>query len=167
VILPTDTPTATPTSTPVPVHGGGFLTYRAQNGGGVGIYLQPPEGDPVPLVTGKDDADVLAYTQAGGGRYALWVVQGGTQYVTLVQTNGAIIRENINDGWQTIVDADWTPDGQNLIVEVQNDGNVRYAYLNAGGDVVSNPNFNAIVITPVIIQPIATLPMIIITPPSP
>lgn len=167
VVVPTDTPTPTPTNTPVPVHGGGSLTYRAQTGEGVAVYLQGAEGNPVALVSGKEDADVLDYTEAGGGRYALWVVEGGTQYVSLVQANGTPIRENVNDGWESVVDADWTPDGQHLIVEVQSGDNVSYAYLNANGDVVGNPNFNAIVITPVIIQPIATLPMIIITPPSP
>jgi eukaryotic-like serine/threonine-protein kinase len=165
---PTATPTPTPTSTPPVVHGGGLLTYRVEEGGAVGIYAQPATGEPVPLVEGKSDAAVLDYTAAHGGRFAIFVVEGGTQSIYIVGANGTPVQANINHGWDTIVDADWSPDGQRLVVEARSGGNTVYVYLSADGGVAGQPNFSGVnIVPPIIIQPQITIPAIIVTVPSP
>lgn len=138
---PTPTPTPTPTETPTlaPVHGGGHFTYRAQVDGAVTIFLQPALGDPIPLVSGQEDAAVLDYTPAHGGRYAIWALAGGSETISLVQTDGSLVRQGINHGWGRITDADWSLDGQYLVVQAQVEGSPRYFYLTPNGDLISQP----------------------------
>lgn len=165
---PTDTPTATATPTPLAVHGGGLVTYRVDEGGSAGIYAQPANGDPIPLVTGKSDAEVLDYTAAHGGRYAILVVEGGEQSISLVGADGGMVQEGINNGWASIVDADWSPDGQRLVVEAVSDGDPVYVFLNADGGVSGQANFSGGFIgPPELILPVVTIPAIIVTVPSP
>jgi eukaryotic-like serine/threonine-protein kinase len=165
---PTGTPTPTATATPEAVHGGGLLTYRREDGGSVGIYLQPPSGDPIPLVTGKSDAAVLDFTSQNGWLFAILVVEGGSQSITIARADGSTVQEGINNGWESIVDADWSPDGQRLVIEARSGGGTIYVYLNADGGVAGQANFSGGFIgPPELILPIVTIPAIIVTLPSP
>jgi eukaryotic-like serine/threonine-protein kinase len=132
-IAPTPTATATSTPTAPAVHSGGLLVYRVEEGGSVGLYLQGPGGEPVALVAGTSDAAVLDYTPADGGRYALLVVEGGAQNLTIVRASGEVVRSGINHGWDTIVDADWSPGGQRLVVEARSGGDTVYFYFGPDG----------------------------------
>jgi tRNA A-37 threonylcarbamoyl transferase component Bud32 len=135
----TATPTPTLTPTPEAVHGGGLLTYLLDEGNTVGIYLQLPTGDPVALVTGMDDAAVLDFTGAGGGIFALLTVEDGEESITIVRADGAPVQGGINAGWDSVVDADWSPDGLKLIVEAISDGDTVYVFLSADGAILSEP----------------------------
>lgn len=139
----TATPTATLTTTPEAVHTGGLLTYLLDEGSTVGLYAQPPSGDPIPLVSGVEEAAVLDYTAAGGGLFALLVVEDGDENVALVRSDGAVVAAGINAGWDSIVDADWSPNGQRLVVEIRSGGDTAYVYLSADGAIVGEPELGA------------------------
>jgi hypothetical protein len=116
-----------------------MLTYLFDEGDTVGIYLQRPTGVPVALVTGMDDAAVLDFTGAGGGIFALLTVEDGEESITLVRADGLPVQGGINAGWASVVDADWSPDGQRLIVEAISDGDTVYVFLSADGTILSEP----------------------------
>ena len=162
---PTDTPTATPTptseptatdtpeatatatptltTTPEAVHGGGLLTYVLDEGNTVGLYLQPPSGEPVALISGAEEVAVLDFTGANGGLFALLVVEGSDENIAIVRADGTALATGINGGWDAIVDADWSPDGQRLVVEVRAGRDTAYVYLAADGTVIGQPDFGA------------------------
>ncbi len=140
---PTKTPTATftPTPTATPVFlSGGLLTYRVQQGGHTSIFLQNPDGGPVTLISGKDDAEVLAYTAANGGRFAIWALEGSEQKVYIVDRNGHAIGGPITSGWNVVNDADWSNDGQRLVVEATTGAAVGYYYYDANGNLLAQPS---------------------------
>jgi hypothetical protein len=140
---PTNTPTATftPSATPTPVlSSGGLVTYRLLQGGKVSIVLQGANGGPVPLVQGKDDAEVLDYTPANGGRFAIYVLEGGAQKVYIVGPNGHRFGNPITGSWNAINDADWSNDGQRLVVEATTGAAVGYYYYDANANFLAQPS---------------------------
>jgi hypothetical protein len=141
---PTPTPTFTPTPSPTPTPifiSGGLVTFRVQQGGRTSILLQNPNGPPIPLVFDKDDAEVLDYTPHNGGRYAIWVLEGGQQKVFIIDRNGSLVGGPITGGWTSVTDGDWSNDGQRLVVEALTGSNVEYYYYDAGGNLISQPAF--------------------------
>jgi len=141
---PTFTPSATftPTPTPTPVFvSGGAITYRVQEGGRTTIYRQGPNGGRVALVFDKDDAEVLDYTPANGGRYAIWVVEGGQQKVFIISQNGDLLGGPITGAWTSTTDGDWSNDGQRLVLQAAHGDTVRYHYYDAGGNLLGEPTF--------------------------
>ncbi|MDX1662962.1 MAG: FHA domain-containing protein, partial [Candidatus Promineifilaceae bacterium] len=121
-----------------PVHSGGLLTYVAQRRSGAGetLYLQRANGDPIALIANKESIQVLDYTRQNGGLYAVRVGQGGSSLLYLVRADGQIIGADINPGWSSLKDADWSPDGQRLVVEADS----RYYYFDASGTLVGQPD---------------------------
>lgn len=139
---PPPTATFTPTPTPTPIFiSGGRVTFRVQQGGRTSILLQNPNGQPIPLVFDKDDAEVLDYTPHNGGRYAIWVLEGGQQKVFIIDVNGNLAGGPITGGWTSITDGDWSNDGQRLVVEALNGAAVAYYYYDAGGNFIGQPAF--------------------------
>lgn len=139
---PTNTPTPTPTSTPTPTpifNSGGLLTYRGPLDGKTAIFLQQPVGGPVTLLSGKDDAEVLAYTAASGGRFAIWALEGSDQKIYIVDVNGQAIGNPITGAWNVVNDADWSNDGQRLVVEATTGTSVGYYYYDANGNFLAQP----------------------------
>jgi hypothetical protein len=139
---PTDAPTPTPTATATPLFvSGGLVTYRVQEGGRTAIYLQGANGQPIPLVFDKDDAEVLDYTPNNGGRYAIWVLEGGQQKVFIISQAGSLVGSPITGGWTSITDGDWSNDGQRLVLEALNGSAVAYYYYDANGTFLGQPIF--------------------------
>lgn len=136
----TNTPTATPTNTPVFISTG-LVTYRVQEGGRTNIYLQGPTGGRIPLVFDKDDAEVLDYTPMNGGRFAIWVSEGGQQKVFIIDQGGNLAGGPITGGWTSITDGDWSNDGQRLVLEVLTGAVVNYLYYDASGNATGAPAF--------------------------
>jgi hypothetical protein len=138
----TDAPTATPTPTATPIFvSGGLVTYRIQEGGRTAIYQQGANGQSIPLVFDKDDAEVLDYTPHNGGRYAIWVLEGGQQKIFIISQAGSLVGSPITGGWTSITDGDWSNDGQRLVVEALNGTAVAYYYYDANGNFVGQPVF--------------------------
>jgi len=137
---PTSTPTATPTATPVFVSGG-LVTYRVQEGGRTSIYLQGPNGGRIPLVFDKDDAEVLDFTPQNGGRFAIWVAEGGQQKVFIIDQGGNLVGGPITGGWTSVTDGDWSNDGNTLVLEVLTGAVVNYIYYDSAGNVKGAPVF--------------------------
>ena len=138
----TPAPTASPTPTETPIFtSGGLITYRVEKGGKVSILLQNPNGGPTTLIAGKDDAEVLAYTAQNGGRFAIWVVEGGAQKIYIVGANGTAIGNPITGGWTVIDDADWSYDGKRLVVEATTGAAIGYYYYDANGNFLAQPAF--------------------------
>jgi pSer/pThr/pTyr-binding forkhead associated (FHA) protein len=135
---PTDTPT--PTATPI-FNSGGLVTYRVQQGGKTSIFIQNPAGGPITLISGKDDAEVLAYTATNGGRFAIWALEGSAQKVYLVDRAGHAVGNPITGSWNVINDADWSNDGQRLVVEATTGAAVGYYYYDANGNFLAQPSF--------------------------
>jgi hypothetical protein len=139
---PTPKPTATntPTATPV-LSSGGLVTYKTQQGGHTSIFLQPPTGAPIALLSGKDDAEVLAYTPANGGRFAIWALEGAAQKIYIVSQAGSAVGNPITGSWDIINDADWSNDGKTLVVEAQTGSTVNYYFYDANGNPLAQPVF--------------------------
>jgi pSer/pThr/pTyr-binding forkhead associated (FHA) protein/uncharacterized protein YraI len=135
---PTNTPSPTPTATPV-FTSGGLITYRVQSGGRTTIYLQNTNGAPIALVFDKDDANMLDYTPNNGGRFAIWVVEGGQQKVFIINREGQLVGGPITGGWGDITDADWSYDGQRLVIEAVTAGATNYHYYDANGSALGQP----------------------------
>lgn len=135
---PTVTPTPTPTATPL-FASGGLITYRVQTGGRTTIYLQNATGAPIALVFDKDDANVLDYTPNNGGRFAIWVLEGGLQKVFIIDRSGTLVGGPITGGWTEITDGDWSYDGQRLVVEAITAGATNYHFYDASGGALGQP----------------------------
>jgi hypothetical protein len=127
-----------PTATPV-LASGGLVTYRVQQGGRTSILLQSAGGAPITLIADKDDAEVLDYTPQNGGRFAIWVSEGGAQKIYIVDQAGGQIGGPITGGWNSINDANWSNDGQRLVVEATTGTNVDYFYYDANGAPLGQP----------------------------
>jgi pSer/pThr/pTyr-binding forkhead associated (FHA) protein len=137
---PKPTSTATPTATPV-LSSGGLVTYKAQQSGHTSIFLQMPTGAPVALISGKDDAEVLAYTASNGGRFAIWALEGAAQKIYIVSPAGSAVGNPITGSWTVINDADWSNDGHTLVVEATTGTTVNYYYYDASGNLLAQPVF--------------------------
>ncbi len=137
---PTNTPTATPTNTPVFISSG-LVTYRVQEGGRTSIYLQGANGGRIPLVFDKDDAEVLDYTPANGGRFAIWVSEGGQEKVFIINQGGSLVGGPITGGWTSVTDGDWSNDGNTLVLETLSGAVVNYIYYDAAGNLKGAPVF--------------------------
>ena len=141
-LTPTPKPTATDTPTATPVlSSGGLVTYKVQQGGHTSIFLQPPTGAPIALLSGKDDAEVLAYTSANGGRFAIWALEGAAQKLYIVSQAGSAVGNPITGSWDAINDADWSNDGKTLVVETITGATVKYYYYDANGNLLAQPVF--------------------------
>lgn len=145
-VTPTQSPSPSPTYTPsstltsTTVINSGFITYRVQAFENTSIYLQGPEGPPLPLLTGKTDAEVLDYTPAGG-LFAIWAFESGLQHVYIVSVDGEPVAGPLDQGWEAVVDADWSRDGKILVVEVFKGGEHIYYYYAADGFLIEQAEF--------------------------
>lgn len=139
VVSALEAPTPTPTTQAV-FGGGGAITYRVSVVGQTAIFLQPQTGDPIPLVENKDDARVLDFTSENGGIFAIWVSEGGVENLYLVRPDGTPAGGgSINEGWTTLIDADWSPDGRSLVVEGTVGEQPAYYYFDANGVLLAQP----------------------------
>jgi hypothetical protein len=112
--------------------GDGFITYRIREDGDTSIYLQRRTGEPVVLVSSKDDAEVLEYTANNGGLFAIWVRENQTENIYIMEDDGSL-RSVLNEGWSEVAEADWTLDGRYLIVEaILNNQNTFFFFDNSG-----------------------------------
>ena len=136
-IPPTNTPQ--PTQTPV-FTGGGFITYKVQSGGNTSILLLSSNGSTVTLISGVDDAEVLDYN-SNRDRFALWVKDGGTEYVYIIRNNGEQVGNRINQGWESVTDGDWSIDGARLVVEALAGGVPVYYFYQANGNFLGQGSF--------------------------
>ena len=137
-VAPSVTVPPTPTLTVTPVFASsGFITYRVQQGGTTTIFIQQRNGDPVTLISSSGDAEILDYTASGGGRFAIWIRQGGSETVSIVRADGGTILAGINQGWSTVIDGDWSINGQRLVVEA----NAGYYYFDADGNFLARATF--------------------------
>lgn len=146
--IPTETPSPTPEPTPTSEPTGapvilstGVISYRVQSPEGVSIFAQGQTGNPIPLVTNKSDAGVLDFTPHNDGRFAIWVLEGNTHSVYIVLANGQQIGNPLNPGWESVIDAHWSMNGQRLVVEAIRGGNPSYYYFTANGELTGNPTF--------------------------
>ena len=132
----TDTPSPTPTNTPV--HAGGLITYQVQSGAGVSIYLQASSGAPIALISNQGDARILDFTPQQGGLLAIWTTNGGRQELHIIRSDGSAMSSNIFYNWSSITDANWSIDGQRLVVEALIGDVTRFYYFDAFGNLVTD-----------------------------
>ena len=84
---------------------------------------------------------MLDYTSANGGRFAIWALEGGAQKVYIVDMNGNTVGSPITGAWNVVNDADWSNDGQRLVVEATTGTAVGYYYYDANGNLLAQPRF--------------------------
>ncbi len=132
-------PTATPT--PTPGERRSFFTYKVVEDDIVSLFSQVDGGEPVPLVTGVSEAQVLSATAEEGGKYALKVAEFGTETLWIVGVNGEVLARDIQDEWDILLDAQWSPDGQWLTVTASSEADERFfvTYDGTSGAVISVP----------------------------
>jgi hypothetical protein len=138
---PTATPTAIPpteTPTPTPLFAGGFITFVREEGGGQSLYALGPDGAERALVTGATGVTVLDYAPTTD-RLAIFVNRGGAggqESVVLVRPDGSDEVE-LQQGWGTVRNADFTPDGQILIVQAETGGAISYYHFRLDGTLLN------------------------------
>lgn len=138
---PTPTPTATEVEPSPIITAPGIITYRRQTATGITIFSLTRGGTPVPLVANVSDAAVLDYTAEGGGRFAIWVLEGTAHSVHIVRPNGERVGGPLNRNWETVVDASWSLNGQRLVVEAVTAGSPAYYFFNNNGEFLGQPTF--------------------------
>jgi len=134
-LTPSLSPTASPTSTlvPTPKFESGILTFKSQQANGTfSLFALPASGGPVLLLANKLDLRVLNYAPEQK-LFAVDVLDGAAHNLYLVQADGAIVAEAVNDGWDSIRDADFSSDGSILALETIADGQTRYYFYDAIG----------------------------------
>ena len=57
----------------------------------------------------------------------------------IVDTNGEAVGNPISGAWNMINDADWSNDGQRLVVEATTGATVGYYYYDASGNLLAQP----------------------------
>lgn len=130
-IPPTDTPTATATLQ----FANGVLTWKEGVPGAVTLFAQVPGNDAIALISDKYDVQVLDFTQANAGIFAVKVQDSpGTATLWLVRPNGDLLQTDMDPGWSDLRTAHWSPASDYLVVEALNDGGpVYYFYALAEG----------------------------------
>lgn len=144
-LLPTLAPTPTPTLPPA-APGEGFdatalISYLTESDGRLAYVVQRPDGDTTVLLADKDAIELLDYTPANGGTFALLALEGDAENLYLVRANGLPVGGGINPGWTTLTDADFSTDGQRLVVEAVATGTRYYVYDSQSGALLSEPRF--------------------------
>ncbi|MBI3243856.1 MAG: FHA domain-containing protein [Chloroflexi bacterium] len=135
-LTPSTTPTATSTSTlvPTPKFESGLLTYKSQQANGTfSLFALPASGGPVLLLANKLDLRVLDYAPELK-LLAVDVLDGASRNLYLIQTDGVIVAESINDGWDSIRDADFSADGSTLALDAIVGGQTRFYFYDAAGE---------------------------------
>jgi len=153
---PTLAPTAeapvespTPELSPTPRFGGSLLTYKTGSSGQVSLVFIPADGEASTIVGPVSDVTVLDYTPADGGKLALEVVDESTESLWIVGADGAPIRTGINQGWERLRAAQWSPDGSWLIVEADIPSVTTYFIFDGlDGALLSQPPLVAQTVTP-------------------
>ena len=72
---------------------------------------------------------------------ALWSLEGTAQKVYIVDVNGHAIGNPITGSWNVVNDADWSNDGQRLVVQATTGAAVGYYYYDANGNFLAQPSF--------------------------
>jgi len=121
------------TPAPPPEYGGGLLTFKRQQADGkYSLIVVLSDGKPTTLIANKIDIRVLDYSSTNG-LLALDTYDGVTHTLLLIRPDGAVVRDGINDGWDTIRNADFAPDGSFIIVDTLNSGVARYYFYSSDG----------------------------------
>jgi len=138
--LPPPTMTSTETKVPTPNHESSVLTYRIHAETGESLLARTGLGEPITLVDNVDQVMVLDYTRADGGKVAARVVDEGEETLWIISTDGTPVRSGIYQGWQSVKDARWAPDGSWLVVEADIPGlTTYYIYDGLDGALLAQP----------------------------
>jgi predicted component of type VI protein secretion system len=131
-------PTATPT-TSNSIYAGGILTFKRQQANGSYTLLALPAsgGDLVVLIENQKDFRVLDYSPTN----LLFAVEVngafGASTLWMVKVDGTHVLESANEGWASIRNADFSPDGSYLLLDtLLDDGRARYIFFGADGSVL-------------------------------
>jgi hypothetical protein len=130
-------PSASPTR-PASLYSAGVLTFKRQQANGSFTLLALPEagGSPVALISNKADFRVLDYS-AANQMFAVDVDEGFGHTLWLVRADGTLILQSANEGWASIRNGDFAPDGSYLILDTLTDaGTPRYMFYSIDGKVI-------------------------------
>ena len=161
-LTPSTTSTASSTSTlvPTPKFESGILTFKSQQANGTfSLFALPASGGPVLLLANKLDLRVLDYAPEVN-LFAVNVLDGASHNLYLVQADGAVIAESINDGWESIRDADFSADGLTLVLETISSGQTRYYFYDATGQL----QYQGLMLTPTRTPTVTNTPTLTRTP---
>lgn len=137
-LTPTETFTPTQTFTPSPTakFDAGLLTYVSrQPNGTLTLYVLPAIGEPTALIANQIGIELLDYAP-GTGTFAASVFDGVTTTLWLVKSDGTIVREALNDGWDSIRDGDFAPDGSFFALHAESGGVPRFYFYAADGSLM-------------------------------
>ena len=139
----------TPELSPTPRFGGSLLTYKTGSAGQVSLVVVPADGEALTIVGPVSDVTVLDYTPVDGGKLALEVVDESRESLWIVGADGAPIRTGIDQGWERLRAAQWSPDGSWLIVEADIPSITTYFIFDGlDGALLSQPPLVAQTVTP-------------------
>lgn len=130
-------PSASPTR-PASLYASGVLTFKRQQANGSFTLMAVPAngGSPVALISNKADFRVLDYSGAVQV-FAVDVNEGFGHTLWLVKADGTLILQSANEGWASIRNGDFAPDGSYLILDTLTDGgSPRYYFYGLDGKVV-------------------------------
>ncbi len=128
--------TAEPTIEPTPTPGArlAFFSYKIAEDDIVTLYGSVDGAEAVALVSGVSDAQVLGTTSELGGKYAVRVSQFGEETLWLVDATGTVLASDINVNWDTVLDAQWAPNGLWLTVTASSADDDRFFVIFDGED---------------------------------
>ena len=135
-------PTVIPSETNSPyfVSDSNVLIYTVEGERGVSLVAMTVLGEPITFVADVEDVMVLDYTPADGGKVAVRVINDGTETLWIISSDGTLIRSGIYQGWLSINDAVWSPDGGWLVLEADIPGlTTYYIYDGIDGALMSQP----------------------------
>lgn len=127
-------PSASPT-TSNSIYSGGILTFKRQQANGFFtlLALSASGGDPVQLIANKTDFRVLDYAPTTI-TFAIDVNEGVGHTLWMVKADGTVILQSANEGWASIRNADFAPDGSYLILDTLDDsGRAHFLFYGADG----------------------------------
>lgn len=120
------TPTFTPTPTATLRYADGLLAYKTGQVGNESLVVAVPGEAPITVISGKDEIQVLAYTGQFGGVLAVRVADAGEETLWLVQPDGTLIQQEVNEGWDALRSVNWSPDASFFVVEADVNGETGY-----------------------------------------
>ncbi len=125
------------TQTP-PEFAGGLFTYkRQQSNGQYSLMAISNDGSVVTLIANKIDIRPLDYSTAAG-LLAVDVYDGLAHTLMLIKGDGTIVKDALNEGWDTIRNAEFAPDGSFLVVDTLTQGTAHYYFYTAEGAPLSD-----------------------------
>ncbi len=129
---------ATEATQPPVSSSGGVLTFKRQQANGSFTLLAVTYGasEPVTLIANKAGYRILDYSPENN-LFAVDVDEGFAHTLWLVKGDGTTVVESVNEGWASIRNGDFSPDGSYFVLDtLGTDNRARYLFYSPDGQII-------------------------------